>query len=67
MPLREGIIPYPVSETKDYWLKTGDVFVINKDGYHEIIDRVKDIYKNNRGQTVAPQVIEKEISSCAGY
>jgi len=61
-----GIIPYPVSETKDYWLKTGDVFVINKDGYHEIIDRVKDIYKNNRGQTVAPQVIEKKFHRVPG-
>ncbi len=62
----EGVIPYPVSEKKDYWLKTGDVFIINKDGYHEIVDRVKDIYKNNRGQTVAPQVIEKKFHHVPG-
>jgi len=62
----EGSIPYPVSEAKDYWLKTGDVFIINKDGYHEIVDRVKDIYKNNRGQTVAPQVIEKKFHHVPG-
>ena len=61
-----GIIPYPESETKDYWLRTGDVFVINKDQYHEIVDRVKDIYKNNRGQTVAPQVIEKKFHRVPG-
>ncbi|MCX6287236.1 MAG: AMP-binding protein [Bacteroidetes bacterium] len=61
-----GIIPYPVSEKKDYWLKTGDVFIINEDGYHEIVDRVKDIYKNNRGQTVAPQVVEKKFHHVPG-
>ncbi|MCX6281328.1 MAG: AMP-binding protein [Bacteroidetes bacterium] len=61
-----GSIPYPVSEKKDYWLKTGDVFIINTDGYHEIVDRVKDIYKNNRGQTVAPQVIEKKFNHVPG-
>ena len=61
-----GKIPYPVSVKKDYWLKTGDVFIINKDGYHEIVDRVKDIYKNNRGQTVAPQVVEKKFHHVPG-
>ena len=61
-----GTIPYPVSEKKDYWLKTGDVFRINDDGFHEIIDRVKDIYKNNRGQTVAPQVVEKKFHHVPG-
>jgi len=61
-----GIIPYPVSEKKDYWLRTGDVFIINDDGYHEIVDRVKDIYKNNRGQTVAPQVVEKKFHNVPG-
>ncbi len=61
-----GRIPYPVSENLDYWLKTGDVFVIGKDGYHEIVDRVKDIYKNNRGQTVAPQVVEKKFHQVPG-
>jgi long-subunit acyl-CoA synthetase (AMP-forming) len=62
----DGIIPYPGSGNKDFWLKTGDVFIINKDGYHEIVDRVKDIYKNNRGQTVAPQVIEKKFHHVPG-
>ncbi len=62
----DGCIPYPISAEKDYWLKTGDVFIINKDGYHEIVDRVKDIYKNNRGQTVAPQVIEKKFHHVPG-
>ncbi|MCX6306141.1 MAG: GNAT family N-acetyltransferase [Bacteroidetes bacterium] len=60
------IIPYPLSDEKDIWLSTGDVFKISKDGYYQIIDRVKDIYKNNRGQTVAPQVIEKKFYKVPG-
>ncbi len=59
-------IPYPVSPETDRWLSTGDVFRIAEDGYFEIIDRVKDIYKNNRGQTVAPQVIEKKFLHVPG-
>jgi long-chain acyl-CoA synthetase len=62
----DEIIPFPVSEEDDWWLSTGDVFKINKEGYYEIIDRVKDIYKNNRGQTVAPQVIEKKFYNVPG-
>jgi long-chain acyl-CoA synthetase len=60
------IIPYPISEEKDRWLSTGDVFKLSKDGHFEIIDRIKDIYKNNRGQTVAPQVIEKKFHQVPG-
>lgn len=59
-------IPYPVSEAGDYWFRTGDVFTISKDGFYAIIDRVKDIYKNNKGQTVAPQVIEKKFHHVPG-
>jgi len=60
------MIPYPVSGLTGPWLSTGDVFRIYPDGYYEIIDRVKDIYKNNRGQTVAPQVIEKKFYKVPG-
>ena len=62
----EEIIPYPGEEKPEFWLKTGDVFRISRDGFYEIIDRVKDIYKNNRGQTVAPQVIEKKFFNVPG-
>ncbi|MCX6268019.1 MAG: AMP-binding protein, partial [Bacteroidetes bacterium] len=62
----DDLIPYPVSAEKDVWLSTGDVFKISKDGYYQIVDRVKDIYKNNRGQTVAPQVIEKKFYKVPG-
>ncbi len=60
----DQVIPYPHEE--DYWLKTGDVFKIRNDGHHEIIDRVKDIYKNDKGQTVAPGMIEKRFSGVPG-
>ncbi|MCX6243209.1 MAG: AMP-binding protein [Bacteroidetes bacterium] len=60
------MIPYPVSEEQDDWLSTGDVFTLSEDGFYEIVDRVKDIYKNNRGQTVAPQVIEKKFYKVPG-
>lgn len=59
-------IPYPSDDGDDSWLPTGDVFRISRDGYYQIIDRVKDIYKNNRGQTVAPQVIEKKFYKVPG-
>jgi long-subunit acyl-CoA synthetase (AMP-forming)/predicted GNAT family acetyltransferase len=60
------LIPYPDPEHKTGWLSTGDVFTVTEDGYYEIIDRIKDIYKNNRGQTVAPQVIEKKFYKVPG-
>jgi len=59
-------IPFPVSAESDQWLSTGDVFTVSKDGYYRIVDRVKDIYKNNRGQTVAPQVMEKKFFGVPG-
>ena len=41
----------------DGWFHTGDIFE-EKDGHYFIVDRKKDIYKNSRGQTIAPQKIE---------
>ncbi len=43
---------------KDGWLATGDVMKMDKDGFIEIIDRKKEIYKNVKGETIAPQKIE---------
>ncbi len=41
----------------DGWFRTGDVFR-EKKGHFYIIDRIKEIYKNSRGQTISPQKIE---------
>ena len=40
------------------WLSTGDVFRVREAGYYEIVDRVKDIYKNAKGKTIAPRRVE---------
>ena len=42
----------------DGWFTTGDIFQEIGGGQYEIIDRKKEIYKNAKGQTVAPQKIE---------
>lgn len=44
-------------EFSNGWFHTGDIFE-EKDGHYFIVDRKKDIYKNSRGQTIAPQKIE---------
>lgn len=41
------------------WLRTGDLMERDESGHYRILDRKKEIYKNVKGQTVAPQRIEK--------
>lgn len=50
----------------DHWIATGDLFKEHEGGYLEIVDRIKDIYKNSRGQTVAPQRVEQRFASVPG-
>jgi len=40
------------------WFPTGDIFQALENGQYEIVDRKKEIYKNVKGQTIAPQKIE---------
>ncbi|MBI1931448.1 MAG: AMP-binding protein [Ignavibacteriales bacterium] len=42
----------------DGWFPTGDIMKMDSNGFIEIIDRKKEIYKNIKGETVAPQRIE---------
>ncbi len=42
----------------DGWLPTGDIMQEDADGFIKIIDRKKEIYKNIKGETIAPQKIE---------
>jgi len=51
-------LPLNKSFDKEGWFATGDVMLIDKDGFVEIIDRKKEIYKNIKGETIAPQKIE---------
>jgi len=48
------------------WLGTGDLFETLDDGHLRIVDRLKDIYKNNRGQTVAPRKVESRFVGVPG-
>ncbi|MBK8945725.1 MAG: GNAT family N-acetyltransferase [Ignavibacteriae bacterium] len=42
----------------DGWFPTGDIMKMDSNGFIEIIDRKKEIYKNIKGETIAPQRIE---------
>lgn len=50
--------PIEIDERPDGWFTTGDIFQILGNGQIEIIGRKKEIYKNAKGQTIAPQKIE---------
>ncbi|MHB1686926.1 MAG: GNAT family N-acetyltransferase [Ignavibacteriaceae bacterium] len=56
----------PVDNKQTNWLSTGDLFKQDENGHLFIIDRVKDIYKNIKGQTVAPAFIEKKFENIPG-
>ncbi len=51
---------------KKFWLPTGDLFKELPGGHLQIVDRIKDIYKNNRGQTVAPGKVEQKFDGVPG-
>ncbi|RPJ41437.1 MAG: AMP-dependent synthetase, partial [Candidatus Latescibacterota bacterium] len=59
-----GDPPPAPGETKR--LATGDIFRVRPSGYFEIVDRIKDIYKNSRGQTIAPRRVEQKFSGVPG-
>jgi len=40
------------------WFHTGDVMEMEPDGFLRLVDRKKEIYKNIKGETIAPQRIE---------
>ncbi|MFQ5753269.1 MAG: AMP-binding protein, partial [bacterium] len=43
---------------RDGWFDTGDIFSKDAEEFYQILDRKKEIYKNIRGETIAPQKIE---------
>lgn len=61
-----SVIPFPQNDDDDWWLPTGDVFTIDEHGYYSIVDRVKDIYKNNKGQTISPKNVENKFDGVPG-
>ncbi|HPF71190.1 MAG TPA: AMP-binding protein, partial [Candidatus Krumholzibacteria bacterium] len=61
-----GCLAVEQPESDEHWLATGDLFRITPGSQMEIIDRVKDIYKNNRGQTIAPRRVESLFEGVPG-
>lgn len=43
---------------EDGWLHSGDLMRMDDEGHIRLVDRKKEIYKNVKGQTIAPQRIE---------
>lgn len=60
----EYVMPGYYDQSKDEtfdaegWFPTGDIMKMDSNGFIEIIDRKKEIYKNIKGETIAPQRIE---------
>jgi long-subunit acyl-CoA synthetase (AMP-forming)/GNAT superfamily N-acetyltransferase len=40
------------------WFHTGDLMEQDEDGFLRLVDRKKEIYKNTKGETIAPQRVE---------
>jgi len=57
----------------DGWLHTGDIGVLDDEGYLEITDRKKDLIVNDKGDNVSPQriegllALENEVSQAMVY
>ncbi len=62
----DGSLTVAEPESDLHWLPTGDLFRRTTGEHLEIVDRIKDIYKNNRGQTIAPRVVESRFDQVPG-
>ena len=52
---------------QDGWLKTGDLAMVDDEGFVKIVGRKKEVFKNANGKYVDPILIEQKLTQSLGF